>query len=135
MAAQRLLLDTNVLLAMLLAPGRLPERTRETLADPQNEVLFSAASLWEIAIKSSLGRAAFDFRVEDIHALALETGLRELPVEGAHTYLVATLPWHHRDPFDRLLVAQAMTLSARLLSTDSVLVQYSPLVDCIPWER
>lgn len=120
---------------MLLAPGRLPERTREALADPQNEVIFSAASLWEIAIKSSLGRADFDFRVEDIHALALETGLRELPVEGAHTYLVATLPWHHRDPFDRLLVAQAMTLSARLLSTDSVLVQYSPLVDCIPWER
>ncbi len=83
--AQSLLLDTNVLLAMLLAPQRLPEATCTALADSRNAVWFSAASLWEIAIKCSLDRADFDFRPEDIHVLAQDSGLTELPVEAAHT--------------------------------------------------
>ncbi len=132
--AQSLLLDTNVLLAMLLAPQRLPEATCTALADSRNAVWFSAASLWEIAIKCSLDRADFDFRPEDIHVLAQDSGLTELPVEAAHTHMVARLPWHHRDPFDRLLVAQAMTLPARLLTTDRTLAVYSPLVDPIAWK-
>ncbi len=132
--AQSLLLDTNVLLALLLAPQRLPEATCTTLADSRNAVWFSAASLWEIAIKCSLDRADFNFRPEDIHALAQDSGLTELPVEAAHTPMVARLPWHHRDPFDRLLVAQAMTLPARLLTTDRALAVYSPLVEPIAWK-
>ena len=134
MVAQRLLLDTNVLLASLLSLERLPGAVLQTLSDPNNTVLFSAASLWEIAIKSSLHRPDFDFEPEDIFHLALETGFTELPVESAHTYALTSLPWHHKDPFDRLLVAQAMTLPAQLLTTDTALAAYSALVEYIPWE-
>ena len=134
MPSSRLLLDTNVLLASLLFPNRLPKTTQTILTDPQHMVLFSAVSLWEIAIKFSLRRPDFDFEPQDIDQLARETGFTELPMESMHTYLLASLPWHHKDPFDRLLVAQAMTLPARLLTTDNALVPYSPLVDCISWE-
>ncbi len=131
--ARNFLLDTSVLLAAVLDPDRLPEKIQRILVDPQNSVWFSAASIWEIAIKTSLARADFDFRPEDIHALALGSPFSELPVEAAHTYAVATLPWHHKDPFDRLLVAQAMTLPAYLLTTDQSLGQYSPLVQTLSW--
>jgi PIN domain nuclease of toxin-antitoxin system len=122
------LLDTTVLLAAVLAPQRLPQEVCDWLADARNAVWFSAASLWEIAVKASLNRVEFDFRPEDIHALAMASRFDELPVAGEHTYAVATLPWHHRDPFDRLLVAQAMALPATLLTTDLALPVYSPLV-------
>ena len=128
MAAHVYLLDTNVLLAALLAPERLPPEVAAGLADASNAVYFSAASIWEIAIKRSLNRADFDFAPEDIHRLALATGFTELPVKGENCYPIANLPWHHRDPFDRLLVAQAQSLPAYLLTTDSVLNQYSELV-------
>lgn len=129
---QGFLLDTNVLLALLLDPVRLPESLRTDIANPAHMVWFSAASLWEIAIKKSLGKAGFDFQPEDVHAMAVETRFTELPVIAAHAYAVARLPWHHRDPFDRLLVAQAMALSARLLTTDRMLSAYSLLVSYIP---
>jgi len=122
------LLDTSVLLAAVIAPERLPESVRATLQDPGNEILFSAASIWEIAIKHSLGRNDFDFEPEDIERLALDTGFQELPVRAAHCHAVARMPWHHRDPFDRLLVAQAQMLPAHLLTTDGLLPRYSELV-------
>jgi len=128
MAGRVYLLDTNVLLAALLAPERLPPEVVAGLTDASNTVYFSAASIWEVAIKRSLNRADFDFSPEDIHRLALDTGFTELPVKGADCYPVASLPWHHRDPFDRLLVAQAQSLPAYLLTTDGVLNQYSELV-------
>lgn len=128
MAGHAYLLDTNVLLAALLAPERLPQEVAAGLSDPANTVYFSAASIWEIAIKRSLDRADFDFSPQDIHRLALETGFTELMVKGEDCYPVASLPWHHRDPFDRLLVAQAQSLPAYLLTTDRVLKQYSELV-------
>ena len=122
------LLDTNVLLAALLAPERLPPEVVAGLTDPSNTVYFSAASIWEMAIKRSLNRADFDFSPEDIHRLALDTGFTELPVKGEDCYPIASLPWHHRDPFDRLLVAQAQSLPAYLLTTDGMLSRYSELV-------
>ena len=128
MAGHAYLLDTNVLLAALLAPERLPQEVAAGLSDPANTVYFSAASIWEIAIKHSLDRADFDFSPQDIHRLALGTGFTELMVKGEDCYPVASLPWHHRDPFDRLLVAQAQSLPAYLLTTDRVLKQYSELV-------
>ncbi len=123
-----LLLDTNVLLGALIAPERLPAAVCAELESADNTILFSAASIWEIAIKRSMGRVDFDFEPEDIEALALKTGFAELPVRAVHCQRVRHLPWHHRDPFDRLLVAQAETLPAHLLSTDELLEQYSPLV-------
>lgn len=128
MAGHVYLLDTNVLLAALLAPERLPPEVVAGLTEPANAVYFSAASIWEIAIKRSLNRADFDFSPEDIHRLALETGFTELPVKGEDCYSIASLPWHHRDPFDRLLVAQAQSLPAYLLTTDGMLSRYSELV-------
>lgn len=122
------LLDTNVLLAALLAPERLPQEVAAGLSDSSNTVYFSSASIWEVAIKRSLNRADFDFSPQDIHRLALETGFTELMVKGEDCYPVANLPWHHRDPFDRLLIAQAQSLPAYLLTTDTVLNQYSELV-------
>ena len=128
MAGHVYLLDTNVLLATLLAPERLPNEVVAGVSDSSNTVYFSSASIWEIAIKRSLNRADFDFSPEDIHHLALETGFAELPVKGEDCYPLVNLPWHHRDPFDRLLIAQAQSLPAYLLTSDGVLKQYSELV-------
>lgn len=132
MAGHVYLLDTNVLLAALLAPKRLPQQVVAGLSDPINTVYFSSASIWEVAIKRSLNRADFDFNPEDIHQLALDTPFTELPVKGDHCYSLTDMPWHHRDPFDRLLVAQAQSLPAYLLTTDAVLSQYSDLAVQVP---
>lgn len=125
------ILDTNVLLAALIAPERLADEALAWLGDPGNEILFSAVNIWEIAIKRSLQRDGFDFMPEDIEQLALETGFRELPVRAAHCHSVASMPWHHRDPFDRLLIAQSQALPARLLTTDRLLTRYSDLVTIV----
>ena len=124
MTAHVYLLDTNVLLAALLAPERLPPEAVAGLTDASNTVYFSAASIWEIAIKRSLNRADFDFSPEDIHRLALDTGFTELPVKGADCYRIASLPWHHRDPFDRLLVATARVEGLTLLTRDPWAAKY-----------
>ena len=128
MDAGKYLLDTNVLLTALIKPGALSPEICALLQDPQTRIYFSAASIWEIAIKCSLGREDFNFLPEDIHALALETGFNELPIESSHCYGLVTMPWHHRDPFDRLLIAQAQALPAYLLTTDAALEEYSELV-------
>jgi PIN domain nuclease of toxin-antitoxin system len=122
------LLDTNILLTAVIAPERLPQEVREWLINPGNAVFFSAASLWEIGIKRSLNRDGFDFFPEDIHRLALDTGFTELPIQGEHCHAIARMPWHHRDPFDRMLVSQAQSLPAYLLTTDNLLGRYSELV-------
>jgi len=128
MAPQVYLLDTNILLATLLAPERLPPEIVAVVSDSSNTVYFSSASILEIAIKRSLNRADFNFSPEDIHRLALDTGFVELTVKGQDCYPLVNLPWHHRDPFDRLLIAQTQSLPAHLLTTDGVLNQYSELV-------
>ena len=124
----RLLLDTHVLLWALGNPGRLDAAARAMLEDTGNEVFFSAASIWEIAIKARLGRADFDHGPEEITREARAAGFVELPVFCDAAILVETLPSHHRDPFDRLLVAQAMAGPSRLLTADPLLKQYSELV-------
>jgi PIN domain nuclease of toxin-antitoxin system len=124
----RLLLDTHVLLWAVGDPAKLPRAAREAMLDPDNEVLFSAANIWEIAIKSQLGRADFGASPKAIARSALDSGFDELPIRSSHAALTARLPGHHRDPFDRLLVAQAMTEPARLLTVDSALRPYSELV-------
>jgi len=94
-------------------------------------VLFSAASIWEIAIKARLGRADFPLRPEQVAQEARLTGFIELPVKADVAARVADLPLHHRDPFDRLLVAQAMAEPARLYTADPLLPPYSELVQLI----
>jgi PIN domain nuclease of toxin-antitoxin system len=124
----RLLLDTHILLWTLIEPARLTKELRSLLENPEHDVLFSAASIWEMAIKSSFGRADFRVSVETIVDAARASGFDELPVHSAAAQRVATLPHHHRDPFDRLLVAQAMTEPAVLYTADARLEAYSELV-------
>lgn len=127
----RLLLDTHILLWALDQPARLDSGTRSMLEDPANEVLFSAASIWEIAIKVRLGRADFPVRPEAIAQAARDTGFTELPVRADAAARVADLALHHRDPFDRLLVAQAMAEPMRLYTADPLLPPYSELVTLV----
>lgn len=127
----RLLLDTHVLIWALSEPARLSAETRSMLENSGNEVFFSAASIWEIAIKARLGRADFNQGSGDVARSALATGFVELPVLSDAAKRVETLPLHHRDPFDRLLVAQAMAGPLQLITADSLLTPYSELVTLI----
>lgn len=127
----RLLLDTHLLLWAIAHPERLSAEVRAIVRDPGNEVFFSAASIWEIAIKKSLARLDFDFDPEQVATAALETGFAELPVHWQAASIVATLPPHHRDPFDRLIVAQAITGPLRLFTADRMLSRYSELVQLV----
>ena len=126
--AQTYLLDTNILLCALIAPQRLNNDVKEWLLNAENTIYFSAASIWEIAIKSSLNKTDFNFSAENIHTLALETGFTELAIQSVQTFTVSKMAWHHRDPFDRLLIAQALALPAYLLTSDALLKPYSELV-------
>jgi PIN domain nuclease of toxin-antitoxin system len=124
----RLLLDTHILLWALREPERLGAAVRDVIEDPTNEVLFSAASIWEVAIKARLRRHDFDAKPEEIARAARAARLTELPIWSDAAALVASLPLHHRDPFDRLLVAQAMAEPLHLYTADRQLSPYSDLV-------
>ena len=124
-----LLLDTQLLLWASSLPERLSDKARAMLEDPATKLFFSAASLWEVAIKNGLGRS--DFRVDPrvLRRGLLENGYSELAVTGAHAVAVDLLPPIHKDPFDRMLVAQAQTEGITLLSADKVLGRYpGPIV-------
>lgn len=123
-----LLLDTRVLLWALATPECLSQAVIAELESPLTTVYFSAASIWEIAIKQALGKIDFQYAPEGIAQAALETGFVELPVSAAHGAKVAALPRHHRDPFDRLLIAQTLLMPAQLLTVDAALAPYSELV-------
>jgi PIN domain nuclease of toxin-antitoxin system len=120
----RFLLDTHAFLWLAADDERAPTRLRELFADPSNECLLSAASVWEMAIKSSLGKLSLATPLEHLVRGGIEQGVRLLPVAAEHAYLVETLPFHHRDPFDRLLVAQALHEGLGLLSRDERLDPY-----------
>jgi PIN domain nuclease of toxin-antitoxin system len=127
----RVLLDTHLLLWSMASSRRLPRSARSLILDSSNEVFYSAASVWEVAIKSALRRR--DFRANPtvlVRALA-QSGFSELPVTSAHAARVAGLPAIHRDPFDRLLVAQSLAEPMMLLTNDAVLERYGPLVQVV----
>ena len=104
---------------------------RREIEEPLNVVHFSAASIWEIAIKPGPGKVNFQDSAKAIAHGAVAPGFIELPITASHSAAVAGLPGHHRDPFERLLVAQAMALPAHLLTVDSALIPYSDLVRCL----
>jgi PIN domain nuclease of toxin-antitoxin system len=120
----KLLLDTQLLLWAAGQPERLSAAARKLLNAPRNELIFSAASLWEIAIKSTLGRD--DFRVEPrlLRRGLLDNGYVELPVTSQHAVSLDGLPPLHKDPFDRLLLAQALSEGITLLTSDVPLSRY-----------
>jgi PIN domain nuclease of toxin-antitoxin system len=120
----KLLLDTHLLLWAAGAPDRIPAKYRRLISDEQNELLFSAASIWEVAIKSGLDRK--DFRVDArlLRRGLLDNSYTELPIRSEHVVGIIGLPPIHRDPFDRLLVAQATLEGVTLLTLDPVVAQY-----------
>lgn len=120
----KLLLDTQLLLWAAAEPKRLKAATRRMLDDPAHTLLFSAASLWEIAIKASLGRDDFTADPRVLRRALLDNGYVELAISGAHAAAVLDLPPLHRDPFDRLLVAQAQVEGITLLTADAIVAKY-----------
>jgi len=124
----RLLLDTHIALWALTDDPRLSQRARALIDDPANQVLVSAATVWEIAIKHALGRDDMPISGDEALEWFRQAGYDLLPITPAHAAAVEHLPDHHRDPFDRLLVAQAITEPLRLLSRDPLVVRYGDAV-------
>jgi PIN domain nuclease of toxin-antitoxin system len=120
----KLLLDTHLLLRAASEPQRVPKSARNLIGDPDNEVLFSAASLWEITIKRSLGRQDFSVDPRVLRRALLDNGYSELPITSEHVIHVDQLPARHKDPFDRVLVAQAIVEGITLLTNDEKLIGY-----------
>jgi len=120
----KLLLDTHLLLWAAGEPKKLSPATRRLIGDKRHTLCFSAASLWEIAIKHSLGR--IDFRADPgvLRRGLLENGYVEVPVDGDHAVAVTVLPLLHKDPFDRILLAQALVGGMLLLTADEKIAQY-----------
>ena len=119
-----LLLDTHVLLWAANAPERLSTSTQELLTDTSHNVFFSAASIWEITIKQGLHRSDFQVNPRLLRRGLLDNGYNELDITSMHCLAVDSLPALHRDPFDRLLVAQALVEGLTLLTADALITQY-----------
>jgi PIN domain nuclease of toxin-antitoxin system len=117
----KLLLDTHAALWWLADDARVGRDAERQLSDEANSVLLSAAVIWEVAIKRSLGRLQAP---ADLAPMLLGAGAQPLPVTVDHAAAVESLPWHHRDPFDRLLVVQALAEGAMIVSKDGFLHQY-----------
>ena len=121
----KLLLDTHVLLWAAGLPEYLSTTAREYLDNPDNTLIFSAVSLWEIAIKRGLGRDDFQVDARILRRGLLDNGYLELPMSSAHAVAIDGLPAIHKDPFDRILVAQATVEGIMLLTSDALLARYS----------
>ena len=120
----KFLLDTHLLLWAAHAPERLSANALAIFNDASHELLFSAASIWEVAIKTSLGRDDFQVDVRLFRRGLLDNGYQELPVSSAHAVCLDALPDLHKDPFDRMLVAQACAEGIMLLTSDAVVARY-----------
>lgn len=122
------LADTQLLVLAAYGDARLSARAAKIMRSRDEAVFFSLASLWEVAIKSSLGRADFVADPMQLHAALRDEGFSELPITAAHIARVACLPWLHRDPFDRMLLAQALKQGLLLLTADATLKRYGRFV-------
>jgi len=122
----RVLLDTHILLWAAQSSPRLSYRARRLLDDPDIQPLFSVVSLWEITIKNDLKRADFYVNTHVLRRGLLENGYSELAVQSEHVLSLVGLPPQHKDPFDRMLIAQAMQEGIHLLTVDEQIVQYRP---------
>lgn len=130
-APQAWLLDTQLLLWWAAQPERLPAELLEDLSDPEQPVCFSVVSLWEVAIKTSLGRPGFHVDGASLRQGLLSQGLTELPITAEHALAVEGLAWIHKDPFDRLLVAVAQVEGLTLLTADGSLSRYGPGIQTV----
>jgi PIN domain nuclease of toxin-antitoxin system len=120
----KFLRDTHVLLWAAGNPERLSAEAQALLSAPEHDLLFSAARLWEIAIKQGVGRADFQVNARLLRRGLLDNGYRELPISSEHAVAIDSLPPIHKDPFDRLLVAQTLIEGITLLTVDEVVARY-----------
>jgi PIN domain nuclease of toxin-antitoxin system len=120
----KLLLDTHLLLWAAGQPKKLSKSARALIEGSENELFFSAASLWEIVIKRALGREDFKVDARLLRRGLLDNGYSELPIGSEHVVAIENLPPHHKDPFDRLLIAQAQVEGITLLTVDPVVSKY-----------
>ena len=121
----RVLLDTHAYLWFIAGDERLSARGREVIAAPDADLLFSTASLWEIAIKHSIGKLPLAHPFGDLFPAQLDAdGLRTLPIHASHLARLVDLPFHHRDPFDRLIIAQALVEGVPILTRDQSFAAY-----------
>lgn len=118
------LVDTHVLIWLAVESPRLNQKTRNLLSNPDNEIYFSAISILEIAIKQQLAKVDFHMEAVVIRRMLIEKGYLELFVSGVHAASVGTMPLIHRDPFDRLLVAQANVEGITLITADEQIARY-----------
>ena len=124
----KFLLDTHLLLWAAGQPERLSQPARELIENPDNMLFFSAASIWEIAIKSSLGREDFKADARLIRRGLIDNGYREISISSEHAAGVQSLPLVHKDPFDRLLIAQSLVEGMPLITVDPILSQYPGMI-------
>lgn len=124
----QILFDTHALIWFLTGNPRLPEKICAILTDPETELFFSSVSILEIAIKHSLKPELMPCSPEEVRSDAVVSGIRELPFISKHAEKISGLPWLHKDPFDRMLISQAMSEGISLLSHDELVVRYG---DCV----
>jgi PIN domain nuclease of toxin-antitoxin system len=125
----KILLDTHLLLWAAGHPDRVPARALDLLNNPLNEPFFSAASLWEVSIKSRLGRSDFQVDARLLRRGLLDNGYSELPISSEHAVTAGALPPIHKDPFDRMLVAQSQVEGILLITSDPNVAEYSAPVE------
>jgi PIN domain nuclease of toxin-antitoxin system len=119
-----LLIDTHLVLWAAGEPAKLPKKARMLIEDPDMQPWFSAASLWEVAIKHGLGRQDFQVEPRRLRRGLLDNGWRELAISSEHAVATLALPPLHKDPFDRMLVAQAQVEGLKLMTSDDVVARY-----------
>ncbi len=124
----RILLDTHIILWALTDSPRLPEAAHQIITDETNQIYFSAASVWEVSIKHSLSSEQMPVSGADLIGYIRDAGYVELPVSSTHAAGVENLPYHHKDPFDRILIAQAISEPMYLLTHDRLLGSYGESV-------
>ncbi len=124
----KLLLDTHVLLWAASASDRLSAQAREMIEDSNNTLIFSSASIWEIVIKSGLGRDDFEVDAQELRQGLLDHDYRELSITSAHAIAVTSLPQIHKDPFDRMLLAQSIVEGVKLVTSDALVARYPGMI-------
>jgi PIN domain nuclease of toxin-antitoxin system len=129
----KLLLDTHILIWWAAGDRKLPKSLRDRITSAESDVSISAVTFWEIAIKARLGRIHID--LEELRAAVRADGFNELPVQIAHTLRLQALPDHHRDPFDRLLIAQSIADGRRLVTRDKSILAYAGVAGFDPLSK
>lgn len=127
----KFLIDTHLLIWAANEPEKLSEKARALMTNPEHELFFSAASIWEIAIKNGLGRDDFKVDARVLRRGLLDNDYTELPITSAHAVFVENLPLIHKDPFDRILVAQATAEGITLLTADSTVARYPGPIELV----